>query len=763
MTSRTARLPSRSSLTATRCAIAVLLTASAVAVQPAWAARLGHSRVVSAQNAPLQVLIPLTDLTPDERTSLRIAVADAEAWQRAGLKPPVSLGSMRLTAEAGADASQRIVRLTSAEVATDPAVDVLLSVGSGAGQRLVQLTVMQSAQGFPGLTSQATVGTPARAGGGAGGSVAVRQGDTLYGIAQSHALADATIYQMLVALWRANPQAFIGNNMNRVKAGARLVVPDASTVRAIDPGEARRIFLEQAEAYARYRAGLAGAAGRGTAAVPAPTTSGQVGSGAPAVQPDAGAQDRLRLSSGVPGQGAEAAAQSRADAETSAAKATQDARSRVDELERNVKDLNAALAQQGQGAGGTGAGAAAGGSGLTVTGLNLPGGPGAIAQVGQSTGRGAGANGQAGGGVAAGGQASAPGQAGGQAGAGGQSGANGQMGANGQPAANANAAVGAGGQPGAVGAGAGAGTGAGTNAGGGTGTGASTSSGDSGAAGQGATGQSGGNGQGNAGAGAPGANAGGNPGTGTDTANSAAGSANNQGAAGAAISGAAAGSGAGAAGTAGPGGAGGGTGASGTAGTGGAGGGTGASGTAGPGGANSGTGGANSSTGAGSATGVTGAGSNSGASSSNSGASTPGANPSGSAAPPSTPGSVNLGGASDADRAAGANGGNGVSAGGKAAQPTSALPRWLSDNLLIFMTLVLTLIAFVIAWLLRRAGARRNDDEDDGMDEDLYATEIDPAVIDRRLDGIDLDLDSKPTDASIRREPGVAPRNPVRS
>ncbi|WP_233235159.1 FimV family protein [Bordetella sp. LUAb4] len=737
MTSRNARLSPRSSLTATRCAIAVLLTASAVAVQPAWAARLGHSRVVSAQNAPLQVVIPLTDLTPDERASLRIAVADAEAWQRAGLKPPVSLASMRLTAEVGADASQRIVRLTSAEVATDPAVDVLLSIGSGAGQRLVQLTVMQSAQGFPGLTSQATVGTSARGSGG-GGSVAVRQGDTLYGIAQSHALADATIYQMLVALWRANPQAFIGNNMNRVKAGARLVVPDASTVRAIDPGEARRIFLEQAEAYARYRAGLAGAAGRGTAAVPAPTTSGQVGSGAPAVQPDAGAQDRLRLSSGVPGQGAEAAAQSRADAETSSAKATQDARSRVDELERNVKDLNAALAQQGQGgqgAGGSGAGASgagasgAGGSGLTVTGLTLPGGPGAIAQAGQGAGGGAGAGGQGAGGVAAGGQASATGQAGGQAAAGGQFGASGQAGPNGQPAANAT--TGAGGQPGTMGAGAGARTGAGTDAGSNTGTG----SGEAGAAGQGgATGQPGGNVQGNAGAGATGANAGANTGTGMDTGNAAVGSANNPGSAGAANSGGAAGSG----------GAGSGSAASGTAGA----------------------GGATSSTGASTGTGPTGAGSNSGTSSSNPGASTPGANPSGSATASSASGSANLGGAADADRAAGAtsaNGGNSASAGGKAAQPTSALPRWLSDNLLIVMTLVLTLIAFVIAWLLRRAGARREDDEDDDLDEDLYATEIDPAAIDRRLDGIDLDLDSKPTDASIRREPGVAPRNPARS
>src|SRR3546814_9082273 len=46
------------------------------------------------------------------------------------------------------------------------------------------------------------------------GSVAVRSGDNLFRIARRNAVADASIYQMLVALWRANPQAFIQNNMN---------------------------------------------------------------------------------------------------------------------------------------------------------------------------------------------------------------------------------------------------------------------------------------------------------------------------------------------------------------------------------------------------------------------------------------------------------------------------------------------------------------------------------------------------------------------
>ncbi|ALM83657.1 FimV family protein [Bordetella sp. N] len=715
MTSSTPRLSPRFSFTATRCAVAMLLTASAVAVQPAWAARLGHSRVVSAQNAPLQVLIPLTDLTPDERASLQVSVASADAWQRAGLKPPVSLSSLTLKVENGADASQRNVRLTSSEVAADPAVDVLLNIGSGAGQRLVQLTVMQTERGFPGLNAQATVGTPSRAGGAGGGNVAVRQGDTLYGIAQSHALADATIYQMLVALWRANPQAFIGNNMNRVKAGARLIVPDASTVRAIDPGEARRIFLEQAEAYARYRAGLAGAAGRGAAATQAPTTSGQIGAGAPAAQSDSGAQDRLRLSSGVPGQAgqsAEAAAQSRGDAEVSQAKADQDAKTRVDELERNVKDLNAALASN-QGQGGQGSPGASG-PGLTVPGVTVPGGPGAVAQAGANAPTGASGQGQgstaaggpgatgAGGQPGTAGQGAGAGQGGGQAGVKGQP-ANGQP-ANGQSAPNAQAngagqagaANDAAGQPGAAGQAGGAGQSG------------------SGAAGNAAAGDSAGSNAGNNAGAAAGSNAGSSAGNGT-------------------------GSGAGNAGN------GAGTPADSAGGTG-----AGAAGNAGNAGntSNAGTPGA----------------AGAGASSSPSGtaASTPGAPAPGTSAASSTPNSATSNGAANSDSASGANtnansGSNSATAGGKAAQPTSSLPRWLSDNLLIFMTVVLTLIAFVIAWLLRRAGARRND-EDEDMDEDLYATEIDPAAIDRRLDGIDLDLDSQPGDTPVRREPGAGPR-----
>ncbi len=172
---------------------------------------------------------------------------------------------MTLRLEGGNHPTRRNLRISSTQAAQGPVVDLLLNLGTSEGQRRVQVSMMQSHGGFPGLTSQAQVGSGARSTRGAG-AVAVRSGDTLYGIAQSNAVAGATLYQMLVALWRANPNAFIQNNMNLVKAGVTLVVPDAATVRAIDPAEARRIFIQQQEAYARYRASLAGAAARGAAA-----------------------------------------------------------------------------------------------------------------------------------------------------------------------------------------------------------------------------------------------------------------------------------------------------------------------------------------------------------------------------------------------------------------------------------------------------------------------------------------------------------------
>ncbi|WOB75989.1 FimV/HubP family polar landmark protein [Achromobacter xylosoxidans] len=625
MTQRSRQVKHARRLKALQWAIALAIGASACS--PALAMRVGHSRVVSAPGAPLQALVGLQELTPDEIASLRVSVADEASWQRAGLKPPAPLASLVVRVEDGMDPTRKNLRVRSTQAPSGGAVDLLLDISSSSGQRQVQVSILVPLRGAGAEVSPAAVGTPSRASGTAG-SVNVKSGDTLFAIAQRNAVPNASIYQMLVALWRANPDAFIQGNMNLVRAGQKLAIPDAATVRAVDPAEARRIFNEHAEAFARYRARLGAAAG----ANPSVVKGQDAASGTVARPGDTGVatasqpQDRVRLSSGQAQGGATAQADAQADQRASDARAMADAQGRVNQLQSNVDELNKAVAGQGGATGAPGAAGAAGANGAT-------------------------------GGAGAAGASGTPGSTG-AAGASGTPGATGAAGASGTP--GATGAAGASGTPGSTGAAGASGTPGATGAAGASGTPGST--------------------------GAAGA-------SGTPGATGAAGASGTPGATGAA----------GASGTPGA------TGAAGASGSPGATGAAGASGTPG-------------------AVGATGAPGLSG---------TPGA------AGPSTA-------AAQQDKAAA----QASADKNKDKDLTSSMPAWLADNLLVIVTAVLALIAFAIAWVLRRAGARRGDD-----DEETYAYNepvLDTAALNRKLDSISLDLDEPPTDEP--RPVGGGPR-----
>jgi pilus assembly protein FimV len=155
---------------------------------------------------------------------------------------------------------------------------------------------------------------------------------------------------MLVALYRANPEAFSGNNMNRLKSGQILAVPDSDAIRASAPeGEARGVVVAHAVDFNAYRAKLAG----------------QVASSTPAKEPDASqnvsgkitakveekpnavnaAKDKLTLSKGTPAAPVEGKT-GRVQEEDKIAKQKQadEAAARVKELEKNVNDLEKLMA-----------------------------------------------------------------------------------------------------------------------------------------------------------------------------------------------------------------------------------------------------------------------------------------------------------------------------------------------------------------------------------------------------------------------------------
>ena len=72
----------------------------------------------------------------------------------------------------------------------------------------------------------------------------VQPGETLGRIAQASRRAGVSVDQMIVAIFRANPDAFIRNNLNRVRAGSVLTIPSAEEATAIALDEAQRVIAE---------------------------------------------------------------------------------------------------------------------------------------------------------------------------------------------------------------------------------------------------------------------------------------------------------------------------------------------------------------------------------------------------------------------------------------------------------------------------------------------------------------------------------------
>ncbi|AIT27842.1 FimV family protein [Bordetella holmesii] len=346
-------------------ALALAMTLGVTWGGSAQAARLGHARVISAPGEPLRVSVPLVDLSAEEAQSLQVSLADAAAWEQSGLMPPASLATLHLQTQPVTDRTRRDLLLASPQSLQGEAVDILLDLRTGAGQRLVQVTVLVPKGALRVQSAQLGSVSPAAQAPQAG-SVKVRQGDTLYNIARRNKVSGANLHQMLVALWRTNPDAFIDGNMNRIKAGATLSLPDAQTVRSIDPEEARRHYVDQVDSYARYRAGL------GKAATGARVSSGSASSGVvsrsdmPAGARTESGQDRLRLS----GATANSTSDAGGDRSSSDARALADARERVDTLQSNVDALKHAGAGRDSASDGTvgAAGMAAGAAAAALAG-----------------------------------------------------------------------------------------------------------------------------------------------------------------------------------------------------------------------------------------------------------------------------------------------------------------------------------------------------------------------------------------------------------
>ncbi|HVE88852.1 MAG TPA: FimV/HubP family polar landmark protein [Burkholderiaceae bacterium] len=182
------------------------------------------------------------------------------------------------------------------------------------------------------------------------GSYVVKSGDTLGAIAGRNKPASVSLDQMLVALLRANPDAFVGKNMNRLKAGATLTIPSESDAGGLAQRDARREVVAQSSDFAQYRSRLAQAAGSAPVAATAPPAAAGSGRVTAQVQdksaPVAPKGDQLKIARAEQKSSAATAAAAKADEAAAKARAIREEQERAAQLKKTNEAIQKALQVQ---------------------------------------------------------------------------------------------------------------------------------------------------------------------------------------------------------------------------------------------------------------------------------------------------------------------------------------------------------------------------------------------------------------------------------
>lgn len=161
----------------------------------------------------------------------------------------------------------------------------------------------------------------------------VKPGDTAGKIAAATKPLNVSLDQMLVAILRANPDAFLRDNVNRIKAGAILNLPTPEQAAETPAADARQIIVAQSKDFNNYRRTLAGSAPLAQVGTADRTASGSVTAQVQDKQSAVPAPDKLTLSKGsVQGQlGEDQLAQARS---------AQESANRAAEIAKNISDLS---------------------------------------------------------------------------------------------------------------------------------------------------------------------------------------------------------------------------------------------------------------------------------------------------------------------------------------------------------------------------------------------------------------------------------------
>ena len=245
---------------------------------------LGEITLNSALNQPLDADIELLSVEDEDLPSLAASMASHDLFARYGLDRASFIDSISLDIRRQPE-GRHVIHVSSSRSIPEPFVTMLIELNWGRGHMLREYTVLldppifaaQPAQPAPtpvAPTPRATTGTVVRMprpiaepepepeaqpeyrqpampsalpAAERPDEYMVQRHDTLWELSRDMRPAGTEINQMMIAMFRANPDAFYGN-INRLKAGVILRIPDsvemADINRAAANDEVRRHMAE---------------------------------------------------------------------------------------------------------------------------------------------------------------------------------------------------------------------------------------------------------------------------------------------------------------------------------------------------------------------------------------------------------------------------------------------------------------------------------------------------------------------------------------
>jgi len=228
--------------------VLAMAAASALSSGMANALGLGELTLKSAQNQPLDAEIELLDVRDLTAAEVAPSLAPPEEFSKAGVSYPTYLEDLTFTPVINPN-GKSVLRVTSSQPLPGSVVKFLVQVMWPQGRLLRDYSVLLDQAKAQGEQPGAANVTPATS---SAGSYTTKRRDTLWQIAARNTQGGGSVQQTMIAIQALNPDAFIGNNINQLKVGQVLRLPDQQQVQSIPQGEANR---EVAEQYAAWREG----------------------------------------------------------------------------------------------------------------------------------------------------------------------------------------------------------------------------------------------------------------------------------------------------------------------------------------------------------------------------------------------------------------------------------------------------------------------------------------------------------------------------